>query len=73
MISRDALDNLIIDYQAALAEVNDAARTLDDASVMASAVSPEFTRRSSRLIDDANQLYRDISDAIGALDAATPT
>ncbi|HEX3781013.1 MAG TPA: hypothetical protein VHX38_15220 [Pseudonocardiaceae bacterium] len=70
MISPQHFDDLIIDYQIALADVNSAARTLKETSVFAHALPPEFARISAKLIDDADNLYQAINSAMGFLDNA---
>jgi hypothetical protein len=60
LISKRAKDDLIDDYDHAVDYVGRAAVYLEEASVMISAAGPEFTRISSKLIDNANNVYAEI-------------
>ncbi|MDT7723458.1 MAG: hypothetical protein QOI21_34 [Actinomycetota bacterium] len=60
MISNYGKICIIEDYSKALSLVNDAAHTLEDASVMVSGAGESFTRKSSQLINHINDVYGEI-------------
>ena len=72
MISRRGLDGLTEDYSKALSLVNDAAHTLEDASVLISGAGDSFTRKSSRLIDHINDVYVEIMTIRAQLSEVKP-
>ncbi|HEX3781015.1 MAG TPA: hypothetical protein VHX38_15230 [Pseudonocardiaceae bacterium] len=72
MISRKNLDDLTEDYKKALVLVHEAATILEEASVTAEAVSPEFARHSGMLIRDAEMVYRFINSSLARLHRTTP-
>lgn len=60
MIGRDGLDYLLEAYAEAERMVNRAASSLEDASISISGAGDVFTRKSVRVIDNANDLYVEI-------------
>lgn len=72
MISRKGLNDVIEDYLTALGKVNDAATILENASVMISGAGGEFTMKSVRVIEQANNLYVAISKVACELRQVTP-
>lgn len=61
MISRQGLNSLIEDYRIALGSIDNAARSLEAASVAIGGAGQDFTRKSVRLIEQVNDLYTQIS------------
>ncbi|SFO10001.1 hypothetical protein [Amycolatopsis rubida] len=72
MISKHGLDVLLNDYRTAANLMDKAAATLEYASVSISSAGPEFTRISSKLINDVNDVCAAIGSAYNKLNEVTP-
>jgi hypothetical protein len=72
MISKNALKNLVDDYDRAHKFVDGAAAILEDASVMVPSAGEEFTRSSSEVIGRTGDLCVEIRRIRDRLQDVTP-
>jgi hypothetical protein len=72
VIGRGGLDYLLEAYARAERLVNEAASTLEDASVSISGAGESFTLKSVRVIDNANNLHVEIVSIGNELGEVSP-